>query len=148
MVKLDVGCGHDKKEGYTGIDKLDCTDIQHDLCVFPWPLEDNICEKIRMHLVWGCIEPKYRIQLMNEMWRIASKDCILEIQETHDMSPLSLHDPAYYSGANDFTFLYFCPTHDKYKVYKPKPWNILKYYSNFSSIIFVKLQHIKELKND
>jgi len=149
MVKLDVGCGYSKTKGYVGIDKRKGVDIEHDLCEFPWPLKDNSCSHIKMNLVWGCIEPKYRIALMDEMWRIASDDCVLDIIEAHDMGPLSIHDPSYYSGANDYTFLYFCPYCDKYKVYKPKPWGITKYYTNFSNIISVKLFPIKgESKND
>ena len=147
-IKLDVGCGDDPKEGYVGIDMRECAAIQHDLCVFPWPLEDNSCSAIRMHLVWGCIEPKYRLLLMDEIWRIAAVDCMFDLVETHSLSSLCLHDPLYYSGANEYTFLYFYPESDKYKVYRPKPWTITKYYSNFSTVINVQMYPIKEPKND
>lgn len=47
-MKLDIACGANKKEGFTGIDIADVpsVDIVHDLNVYPWPIEDESVEEI------------------------------------------------------------------------------------------------------
>lgn len=144
-IKLDVGCGQYKVAGYTGMDirDVDGVDIIHDIQIFPWPLDDNCCSHIRMHLVWACIEPKYRIKLMDEMWRIAKPKCVLEMREVHSLAPCMTHDPLYYSGASEWTFLYFEPNHRKYKVYEPKPWRIIEYMYNPETVVEVTMRPIK-----
>lgn len=60
---LDVGCGFTKTPGAVGIDKRTRndrpaefqTDIEHDLTIFPWPIQDDsfdlvICSHILEHL--------------------------------------------------------------------------------------------------
>jgi hypothetical protein len=47
-MKLDIGCGANKKEGFTGIDiaAIEGVDIVHDLNVYPWPIEDNSIDEV------------------------------------------------------------------------------------------------------
>ena len=144
-IKLDVGCGQYKEPGFIGIDirALECVDIVHDLCDFPWPLEDNSCSEIRMILVWACLEPKYRIKIMDELWRIAQKGCKLTIKETHTLARTMMHDPIYYTGANEITFCYFFKGHPKYDVYTPKPWKNINYVSNYTACVHVEMEPIK-----
>lgn len=46
--KLDIACGDNKREGFTGIDKFKTpsVDIVHDLTVYPWPFEDSSIDEI------------------------------------------------------------------------------------------------------
>ncbi len=145
-IKLDVGCSSHKAEGFVGIDKraVDGVDIIHDLQNFPWPIEDNSCIEIRMILVWACIEPKYRIDIMNELWRIAKKGCKLTIKEVHTLAPTMMYDPIYYTGANEMTFCYYDPIHPKWKVYEPKPWRIKDYVSNYKECVHVIMEPVKD----
>jgi len=48
LLKLDIACGDNKREGFTGVDKYktDSVDIVHDLTVYPWPFEDNSVDEI------------------------------------------------------------------------------------------------------
>lgn len=129
--RLDIGCGPHKSPIYIGMDKrnLPGIDIVHDLTDFPLPITE--CRiRMRMYLVWGCVEPKHRFRLMDELWRIAAKGCVLDIAEMHDCSNKVKHDPAYYSGINEYTFTYFDPDYEKYKVYEPKPWRIIESAAN------------------
>ena len=144
-IKLDVCCGKHKKEDWIGLDlrDFDCVDIVHNVQSFPFPLKDNSCVEIQMLLSWSCIEPKYRIMLMNEFWRIAKKGCILRIRECHTNSHFMMHDPIYYTGANEITFTYFDPKYAKYNCYEPKPWKILDYFSDSKSVVDIKMEPIK-----
>ena len=46
-IKIDVGCGSSKIEGFIGMDHLDLpgVDIIHDLNSLPWPFESNSVRK-------------------------------------------------------------------------------------------------------
>ena len=47
-MKLNLGCGHDHKDGYINVDVSDLgnPDQVVDLEVLPWPWEDNAIEEI------------------------------------------------------------------------------------------------------
>lgn len=144
-MKLDLCCGQYKHDGYVGMDKrnIEGVDYVHDVQKFPYPLKDNSCSKIRMHLAWACIEPKYRVDLMNELHRIMKPNGVLEIREVHNLAPAFIHDPIYYTGANETTFWYFDPSSDKYKVYEPCAWKIIMYASDYRSVVEVRMEAVK-----
>ncbi len=49
MIKVNLGCGEDYREGYINIDKFaKKVDIRHDLDVFPYPIESNTVDFIWM----------------------------------------------------------------------------------------------------
>ena len=148
MIKLDVCCGQYKHEGYVGMDKraMEGVDIVHDVQVFPWPVEDNSCELVTMLLSWCCIEPKYRLQLMDEFWRITAKDGRLGIADQYYTGDRAQHDPISYSCPNEWTFLYYDPSHEKYKVYELKPWHIIILEYQPKGLIRVLLTPIKEIR--
>ena len=47
-VKLDLGCGKHKKEGFIGVDqaKVEGVDVVHDLKKTPWPWKANSVDEI------------------------------------------------------------------------------------------------------
>ncbi len=147
MIKLDVCCGQYKHPGHIGLDIRDVegVDIVHDVCVFPWPVDSDSCSHACMMLAWSCIEPKYRIQLMNEFWRVLSADGILHIVDQYYKGERAHHDPTCYSCPNEWTFLYFSPAHVKYKVYEPKPWKISSYSYDPDTVLSVMMTPIKEV---
>jgi SAM-dependent methyltransferase len=75
-VKLDLGCGTKKREGFRGVDRrvFPGVDVVHDLRKMPWPFEDNSvhevhCSHFFEHL--HCNEDKpERVQFCNELYRI------------------------------------------------------------------------------
>lgn len=50
MLKLNLGCGSDLREGYVNVDarKLHASIVQADLSIFPWPFENNCADEILM----------------------------------------------------------------------------------------------------
>ena len=147
MIKLDICCGKYKYEDFTGMDVRDVegVDIVHDVQSFPWPLEDNSCIAVLMRLSWSCIEPKYRVQLMDEIWRITAPDGKIQIIDQYYKGDRAHHDPTCYSCPNEWTFLYFDPRHAKYSVYEPKPWHITVYEYDPASMLTVVMTPIKEI---
>ena len=54
-MRLDIGCGHRKDEGWIGIDiqHLPGVDIVHDLNLHPWPVESESVEAAK---AWHIVE--------------------------------------------------------------------------------------------
>ena len=53
-IRLDIGCGEHKQPGWFGMDirELEGVDLVHDICDFPWPLQDGtVITAMASHLV-------------------------------------------------------------------------------------------------
>lgn len=126
-VRLDLGCGENRSKGYIGMDRrpLPTVDIVWDAQDFPYPIPDDSCITILMSHLWEHIEPKYRIDLINELWRIMKPDGQLLISSPYYLSIGASQDPTHYTCPNEYTFLYFNPESTLYPIYKPKPWRII-----------------------
>lgn len=70
MVKLDLGCGKNPKEGFTGVD---CRDFGQDIvCDLrdTWKWEDSSVDEVHCsHFVEHLTAPE-RIHFVNELWRV------------------------------------------------------------------------------
>jgi hypothetical protein len=71
-MRLDIACGQNKQEGWTGIDIADCpgVDIRHDLRSTPWPIDSGVVEQ-----AWCChyfehVPRLERPSFMSELWRV------------------------------------------------------------------------------
>ena len=127
-IRVDLGAGTNRQGGYITVDKDPTTnpDIVWDLQSFPYPIPDNICHVVLMSHIYEHIEPKYRVDLMNEVWRISKDRGQVLISTPYYQSFWASQDPMHYPCANEATFTYFDPAYDLYKVYKPKPWHIVQ----------------------
>jgi len=139
-IRLDIGCGLFKQKGFLGMDMMrhKCVDIVHNIQKFPWPVPSNICIQILMSHLWEHIEPKYRFQVMDELWRICRWDGQLLLSAPYATSPLAFGHPAHYMCPNEMTFQFFDPDYPlwhacSYK--KPSPWKILRCDANHSGCI-------------
>jgi len=123
---LDVGAGPFLQDGYVGMDKraLPGIDIVHDMEVFPWPLEDNLCHVIKMTNIVEHIKPWLMIDVINEVWRVMKDKGVLLISTPYAGNYLYWQDPTHCCGWNETTAQYFTPEHDFYQIYQPKPWKI------------------------
>jgi len=125
-IKLDVGCGHEKKEGFVGLDlrKAQGVDIVHNAEVFPYPLPDESCSTIRMSHLIEHIKPWLTIDLFNEAWRLLKPGGQLWISTPYAGSFRYWQDPTHCNGCNESTWMYFDPDYWLYTMYQPKPWKI------------------------
>lgn len=77
LIKLDLGCGPNPREGFTGVDSLTFGKdniVKHDLRVTPWPFEDNSvseaqCNHFLEHLT-NLNDKWERVKFFNELWRV------------------------------------------------------------------------------
>ena len=120
-IKLDIGCGSSKQKGFVGMDirKVNGVDIVHDCTKFPYPIPDNSCLQILMSHMWEHIEPRHRINLMNELWRIMKDGGQLLLGAPYYLSFGAYQDPTHYPCPNEATFTYFDPGYPLYRIYQP-----------------------------
>ena len=71
VCRLDLGCGINKREGFTGVDslKLKGVDIVADLTK-KWPWKDNSVDEIHMSHTLEHFTQEERCHVMNEMYRV------------------------------------------------------------------------------
>lgn len=97
MVKLDLGCGANKKEGFLGVDiSADCgADIVHDLRVYPWPFEDGSVEEIHCSHFLEHLTGTERIPFMDEVWRVLAPEAKATFITPDADSHRAIQDPTH-----------------------------------------------------
>lgn len=106
MIKLDLGCGGSKPDGYIGLDQYQQgqTDIICDLSK-GIPLQDNYADEIRAHDFIEHIEDK--IFLMNEIHRVAKPAATIDISVPSTDGRGAWQDPDHKSWWNENSFHYY-----------------------------------------
>ena len=110
-IKLDLGCGNNKQQGFKGVDfvKTEATDVVHDLFKFPWPFKDNSVDEVFCSHFFEHVPQLLRGKFMDEAYRImkpGSKFTIITpyysstraVQDfTHQWPPLCEHSYLYFN---------------------------------------------------
>jgi SAM-dependent methyltransferase len=84
-VKLDLGCGTQKKEGYIGVDSraFDGVDVVCNLGADAWPWQDDTVDDVHCsHMVEHLTAPE-RIHFVNELYRVLRKGAKAQIITPH-----------------------------------------------------------------
>ena len=111
--KLNIGCGHDLKEGWVNHDVADLpgVDITHDLIQFPWPWKNGEFEEIYMKDVLEHLPDT--IKSLEELHRISQVGAKIHIAVPYWNSWEAVTDPTHKAQFNEFTFEFFDP--DKWR---------------------------------
>ena len=107
-MKIHIGCGAYKKEGYVNVDwqSLVTPDVLHNLNVFPYPFEDNVADLIEIYHVLEHLDRPFEV--MREMHRILKPGGVLHVKVPHFSRGFSHPEHAH---GFDITFpLYFQKT--------------------------------------
>lgn len=134
-IKLDIGCGENKQEGFIGMDIRDMkgVDIVHDVTKYPWPLpDDSVLLALASHLVEHINPADFGfINFMNEVWRVMKPGGEWMMVLPYAGSPGYWQDPTHVNPCNEVTWHYFDPLANAdgqmtmlWTIYKPKPWKI------------------------
>ena len=134
-MSLDLGCGAHKQPGFIGLDIRDLpgVDIVHAINVHPWPMKDEVCNRIMCSHVAEHIPPVAVngsgtwfpfVSFMDEAWRISRPGCEFMIAVPYSTSPGFAQDPTHINMINETTFAYFDPLNHTqlWTIYTPKPW--------------------------
>ena len=108
-MKLDVGCGPNKKEGYYGIDKIKFpnVDIVCDVGKDKMPIADEVVEHIYTAHFIEHLDAEERINFMNEAYRVLKPGAKIEIIAPYWSSGRAYGDPTHkWPPITDFWFYY------------------------------------------
>jgi hypothetical protein len=107
-IKLDLGCGKTKREGFVGVDafSFDGVDVQFDLRK-PWPWKDSSVEEVHCSHFLEHLTGAERVHFYNELYRVLKKDSKVTIIVPHWSSGRAYGDPTHqWPPVVEFSFYY------------------------------------------
>jgi hypothetical protein len=108
LVKLDLGCGKNKKAGFTGVDsiKFDGVDEVLDL-TGPWPWKDSSVDEVSTSHFLEHLDQKERVHFFNELYRVMKPGSQASIVIPSWSSERAYGDPTHkWPPVVGFSFLY------------------------------------------
>lgn len=112
-MKLDLGCGDNKREGFTGVDKFktSSTDVVHDLLTYPWPFEDGSVDEIFSSHFLEHIPGHDRPKFMDEVYRVLKPGAKAVFVTPYYSSMRAVQDFTHaWPPLSDMSFYYFNKT--------------------------------------
>lgn len=109
-LKLDLGCGNNKREGFLGVDmtKTPATDFVHDLFKFPWPFADGCAEELHCSHFFEHVPAMLRPKFMEECYRILKPGGKFTVITPYYSSMRSVQDFSHqWPPICEASFLYF-----------------------------------------
>lgn len=118
MLKLDLGCGNAKRDGFTGVDSLSLpgVDIVHNLAKYPYPFSDNSVEEVWLDNVLEHLPNPMLV--IEEIYRICKKDAVVNVAVPYFRSFYATIDPTHVNFFGLNWFNYFDPAHPFHKKYQ------------------------------
>jgi hypothetical protein len=110
-MKLNLGCGFNKPEGYVNVDKYkECNpDIQCDLEIFPWPFENDLIDEILLNhsLEHMGQQSEVFLKIMQEIYRVCKNDATVFINVPHPRHDNFISDPTHVRAITPMTLTLF-----------------------------------------
>lgn len=98
-MRLNLGCGMDKRAGYVNVDKMPACvpDVVLDIERLPWPWPDSSVEEVMMIHVLEHIgrEAETYLGVIKELWRVCRHDARVHIAVPHPRHDDFLGDPTH-----------------------------------------------------
>ena len=124
-IRLDIGCGKNKKPGFTGLDaiKFDGVDLVINVGTERWPYEDSSVAEIHASHFVEHLDADERIHFVNEAYRVLVKDGKMSVITPHWCSQRAYGDLTHkWPPVSEFWFYYLdknwravnAPHNDKY----------------------------------
>jgi len=96
-LRLNLGCGAKRLDGYVNVDKFGEPDLRFDLETFPYPWDNNSVAEIEMHHVLEHLgqQTEVYLKIIQELYRICKPGAKLHITVPHHRSDSFFHDPTH-----------------------------------------------------
>lgn len=108
-IKLDLGCGPHKREGFEGVDSIKFPGVDHvvDIRKTPWPWKDgSVSEAHASHFVEH-LTAQERVTFVNELYRVLVPGGTCQIIVPHWNSCRAYGDPTHmWPPVSEFWFYY------------------------------------------
>lgn len=108
-MKIDLGCGPKKRDGYFGIDKTPFpgVDLVFDIGSGPLPIVSGIVEAVYSSHFMEHLTKAARIYVWNDIYRVMKAGAVAEIIVPHWKSPTSYGDLTHeWPPFSEYAFLY------------------------------------------
>ena len=108
-LRLDLGCGANKKEGFIGVDLSPSVnpDVLHDLRSTPYPFESDSIEEIHCSHFMEHLDGDEQMAFMNELYRILKLGAKATIIIPYWNSARAWQDPTHKRPVPEAAFLYY-----------------------------------------
>ena len=96
-LRLNLGCGMNRLDGYINVDLHGEPEVRHDLEVFPWPWPDDSVSEILLKHVLEHLgrDPKVYLGIMKEMYRVCRDGAMIRINVPHHRHEYFFNDPTH-----------------------------------------------------
>ena len=97
-LKLDLGCGPNKRDGFHGVDAMPFdgkVDTVFDLRKTPWPWKNDSVDEVHCSHFLEHLDGSERVPFMNELYRVLRKDAKATIIVPHWSSERAYGDPTH-----------------------------------------------------
>jgi hypothetical protein len=108
FLKLDLGCGPNKRAGFLGVDNISFSgvDLVHDLRT-PWPWEKESVEEVHCSHFLEHLTNDQRVHFWNELYRVMKVGAKAQIIVPHWSSGRAYGDPTHqWPPVVEFSFYY------------------------------------------
>lgn len=110
LLRLDLGCGQGKREGFKGVDIAEIDGVDYpgvDLSQPGWPFDDNSVAQAHCSHFLEHLDGDEQITFMNELWRILKPGAEALIICPYGFSPRAWQDPTHKRPIFAECFLYY-----------------------------------------
>jgi hypothetical protein len=96
-LRLNLGCGAKRLDGYINVDKFGNPDLRFDLETFPYPWANDSVAEIEMHHVLEHLgqQTEIYLKIIQELYRICRSGAKVHITVPHHRSDRFFHDPTH-----------------------------------------------------
>ena len=96
-LRLNLGCGEKRLDGFVNVDKFGNPDVKHDLETFPWPWDDSSVGEVLLIHVLEHIgrDPAVYLRFMQELYRISQPEARIRIVVPHFRHDFFWDDPTH-----------------------------------------------------
>jgi hypothetical protein len=96
-LRLNLGCGMTRPDGYLNVDRFGEPDLRHDLEVVPWPWPDDSVSEILLSHVLEHLghNPIVYLEIMKEMYRVCQDGATIRIYVPHHRHEHFANDPTH-----------------------------------------------------
>ena len=136
-LKIDLGCGKNKKEGFLGVDQyqMENVDIVLDIGNEVWPWEDGTVDEIHASHFLEHLTPKQRMHFMNEAFRVMKEGAKATVITPHWASNRSYGDMTHQWPPVAEMFYYYLSQEwrDSQAPHTDRKWNPDGFNCNFAA---------------